>query len=148
GKMKNFRFALTLIAAVTLLAAPLSTVATAQDPQTQNQATAIMRGYRTGYSDGYQSGFRDSAARAARDFRSKEEYDRGDRAYATTYGSLEEYRDGYQQGFEAGYDAGYDRKTFDSSIPANLNRRTEDSTVQNPTDQNKDPGVQQPPQPQ
>jgi opacity protein-like surface antigen len=148
--MKHLRFTLTLIAALSLLAllaAPLSTVARAQDPQTQNQATAIMRGYRTGYSDGYQAGFRDSSAKAARDFRSKEEYDRGDRAYASTYGSLEEYRDGYQQGFEVGYDAGYDRKTFDSSMPPNLNRRTEDSTVQYPTDQNKTPAVQPQTQP-
>ena len=140
--MRNIRFALTFIAALTVLAAPLSTVAWAQDPQTQNQATAIMRGYRTGYSDGYQAGFRDSAAKGGRDFRSKEEYERGDRAYASTYGSLEEYRDGYQQGFEVGYEAGYDRKTFDSGIPPNLSRRTEDSTVQYPTDQNKTPGVQ------
>ena len=149
--MKNIRIAKTFIVALSLLAlfaAPLSTVSRAQDPQVQNQATALMRGYRTGYSDGYQAGFRDSAAKAARDFRSKEEYDRGDRAYASTYGSLEEYRDGYQQGFEAGYDAGYDRKTFDSSIPANLNRRTEDSTVQYPTDQNKTPPVQTQSQPQ
>ena len=145
--MKNFRIVLTFIAALTLFGAPVLNVsAQTQDAQTQNQATAIMRGYRTGYSDGYQAGFQDSATRAARDFRTKEEYERGDRAYVTTHGSLEEYRDGYRQGFEVGYDAGYDRKTFDSSIPANLARRTEDTTVQYPTDQNKDPGVQ--PQPQ
>ncbi|MEK6334684.1 MAG: hypothetical protein AABM67_07025 [Acidobacteriota bacterium] len=147
--MKNFRIVLTFIAALTLFGAPVLNVsAQTQDAQTQNQATAIMRGYRTGYSDGYQAGFQDSATKATRDFRTKEEYDRGDRAYVTTYGALEEYRDGYRQGFEVGYDAGYDRKTFDSSIPANLARRTEDTTVQYPTDQNKDPGVQPQPQPQ
>lgn len=143
--MKNIRIARTFIVALSLLAllaGPLSTVSRAQDPQVQNQASAIMRGYRTGYSDGYQAGFRDSAANGARDFRSKEEYERGDRAYASTYGSLEEYRDGYQQGFEVGYETGYDRKTFDSSIPPNLNRRSEDAIVQYPTDQNKTPGIQ------
>lgn len=147
--MKQFRFALTLIAALTLLAAPLLTVpARAQDPQTQNQASAIMRGYRTGYSDGYQSGFRDSTNKATRDFRTKEEYERGDRAYASSYGTLEEYRDGYQQGFEVGYNAGYDRKTFDSSIPSGLQRRSDttvnatvNATVSGPIDPNKTSGA-------
>src|SRR6266436_1280338 len=122
--MKNFRFALTLTVTFALLTVPLLTVsATAQDPQTKNHASAIMRGYRTGYSDGYQAGFQDSANKSARDFRTKSEYEHGDRAYASTYGALEEYRDGYQQGFEVGYNNGYDRRPFDSSIPANLQRR-------------------------
>jgi hypothetical protein len=84
---------------------------------------ALERGYRTGYSDGYQSGFRDSADKAARDYRNKDEYQRADRAYATSYGALEDYRDGYQQGFEAGYDTGYERRSFNSTIPANISRR-------------------------
>jgi hypothetical protein len=84
---------------------------------------ALERGYRTGYSDGYQSGYRDSADQAARDYRNKDEYQRADRAYAATYGALEDYRDGYQQGFEAGYDTGYERRSFNSTIPANLSRR-------------------------
>jgi hypothetical protein len=112
----------------------------AQDPQTQNQATALMRGYRTGYSDGYQSGVSDVANSAPREFRNKSEYDRADRAYNSNYGALEEYRDGYRQGFEAGYNAGFDRKPFDSSIPPNLGRKTEDQNVNYPTDANKAPG--------
>src|SRR5216684_2359241 len=140
--MKHFRFALTLTVTLSLLTFTLLTVpAKAHDPQTQNQASAIMRGYRTGYSDGYQAGFQDSTNKAARDFRTKNEYERGDRAYASTYGALEEYRDGYQQGFEVGYNAGYDRKSFDSSIPPDLKRRTEDSTVSYPTDPNKSVGT-------
>src|SRR5260370_1112278 len=128
--MKHFRFALTLTVTLALLTVSLLTVpAKDKNPQTQNQATAIMRGYRTGYSDGYQAGFQDSTNKAARDFRTKNEYERGDRAYASTYGSLEEYRDGYQQGFEVGYTRGYDRHPFDSSIPANLQLRKDDSTV-------------------
>jgi len=139
--MKHFRFALTLTVALTLLTVPLLTVpAKAQDPQTQNQASAIMRGYRTGYSDGYQAGFQDSTNKAARDFRTKDEYERGDRAYASTYGALEEYRDGYQQGFELGYNNGYDRRQFDSSIPANLQRRSDDSTVNSSVGPNKSAG--------
>jgi hypothetical protein len=144
--MKNMRLALTLILAFAFLTLPLSAaLVKAQDPQTQNQASAIMRGYRTGYSDGYQAGVNDLANNAARDFRNKTEYDHGDRAYNSNYGTLEEYRDGYQQGFEVGYAAGFDRKPFDSSIPSDLRRRSEDSPVVYPRDQNKssDPSSQQ-----
>ena len=136
--MKNPRFAVTLFLAVAFVTVPLTAAPVkAQDPQTQNQATAIMRGYRTGYSDGYQAGVSDLASNAAREFNNKTEYEHGDRAYNSNYGTLEEYRDGYQQGFEVGYNAGFDRKPFDSSIPADLKRRTEDSSVGYPTDQNK-----------
>ena len=84
---------------------------------------ALERGYRTGYSDGYQAGFHDSTARAERNFRNKEEYQSADRAYAASYGSLEDYRDGYQQGFEVGYDGGYERRSFDSTVPTGISRR-------------------------
>jgi len=84
---------------------------------------ALERGYRTGYSDGYQGGYSDSTQHLARDYRNKDEYHRADRAYASSYGTLEDYRDGYQQGFEAGYDAGYDHRSFDSTIPGNLSKR-------------------------
>jgi hypothetical protein len=138
--MKNLRFALTLILALAFVTVPLSAAPVkAQDPQNQNQASAMMRGYRTGYSDGYQAGVTDLASNAARDFRNKTEYEHGDRAYNSNYGTLEEYRDGYQQGFEVGYGAGFDRKPFDSSIPTDLRRRTEDSSVNYPIDQNKSP---------
>jgi hypothetical protein len=136
--MKNLKFALTSILAVAFVAAPLMAApVNRQDPQTQPQATAIMRGYRTGYSDGYQVGVGDLSRNATRDFRNKVEYEKGDRAYNVNYGAIEDYRDGYQQGFEVGYNAGFDRKPFDSSIPADLRRKTEDSTVGYPTDQNK-----------
>jgi hypothetical protein len=136
--MKNLKFALTSILALAFVAAPLMAApVNRQDPQTQPQATSIMRGYRTGYSDGYQAGVNDLAAKAAREFRNKVEYEKGDRAYNVNYGAIEDYRDGYQQGFEVGYNAGFDRKPFDSSIPADLRRKTEDSTVGYPTDQNK-----------
>lgn len=94
--------------------------------QTQQSLGAIERGYRTGYSDGYQAGYSDSAQAAARDYKSKDEYQRADRAYATAYGALEDYRDGYRQGFEAGYNAGFEHRTFDSTIPTNLSRRATD----------------------
>src|SRR6267378_6616645 len=141
--MKTFRVALTLILTFAFLAVPLSAAPLkTQDPQ--SQASALMRGYRTGYSDGYQAGVTDLTNKAPREFRNKTEYEHGDRAYNSNYGTLAEYRDGYQQGFEAGYNAGFDRKPFDSSIPADLKRRTEDSSVGYPTDQNKpvDPASQ------
>jgi hypothetical protein len=112
-----------------LMAVPgLTVVASTGDFRDEGTAAhqsvgALERGYRTGYSDGYQTGYRDSADQAARDYRGKDEYQRADRAYAASYGALEDYRDGYQQGFEAGYDTGYDRRGFDSTIPANLSRR-------------------------
>ena len=89
----------------------------------QQSVGALERGYRTGYSDGYQAGYRDSVERAARDYSNKEEYQRADRAYASSYGTLEDYRDGYQQGFEIGYGAGFERRRFDSTIPTNISRR-------------------------
>lgn len=135
--MKILRLTLTLLFAFgLLLPAQLRFTANAQD----QPVTAIMRGYRTGYSDGYQAGVGDGAQKGAREFRNKAEYDRADRAYNSAWGSLDEYRDGYRQGFEIGYGAGYDRKPFDSSIPTDLKRRTEDTTVQYPVDQNKVPG--------
>src|SRR5437660_1801564 len=137
--MKTLRFTLILVIALALSAVPLWSVSS-QHPQTQNQATALMRGYRTGYSDGYQAGVNDLASHAARDFRGKAEYERGDRSYSSSYGKVEDYRDGYQQGFEVGYTAGFDRKPFDSSIPPDLKRRTEDDSVQYPKDQNKSVG--------
>ncbi len=88
-----------------------------------NQASAIERGYRTGYSDGYSAGSRDFADKAARDYRNNEDYQRGDRSYNEAWGTIEDYRDGYQQGFEAGYNAGYERRTFESNVPVGLSRR-------------------------
>src|SRR5215813_7666278 len=89
----------------------------------QAQSTALERGYRTGYSDGYTAGYKDSGDHVARDYRSKEDYQRADRSYNDVWGPIEDYRDGYQQGFEAGYAAGFDRQQFNSTIPTGLRRR-------------------------
>lgn len=139
--MQSLKFTLTLFLILAIAPFSLSAIAAqTQDPQ-QNQATALMRGYRTGYSDGYQAGIADSTSKSPREFRNKDEYERGDRAYNSAWGTLDEYRNGYRQGFEVGYNAGYDRKSFDSSIPSDLNRRTEpDAPVQYPIDPNKTPG--------
>jgi hypothetical protein len=120
-----------VFALAVLLALPVTATVqnfSGENPSAQQSVGALERGYRTGYSDGYQAGFSDSAQRAARDYRNKDEYRRADRAYAASYGTLEDYRDGYQQGFESGYGTGYERRGFDSTIPANLSRRgTDDS---------------------
>lgn len=115
--------ALTVAPALTTKTATAAGKLSSDVPSASQSVGALERGYRTGYSDGYQAGYRDSADRAARDYRNKEEYQRADRAYATSYGALEDYRDGYQQGFEAGYDTGFERRGFNSTIPPNISRR-------------------------
>ena len=89
----------------------------------QGQSTALERGYRTGYSDGYTAGYKDISVNAARDYQSKEDYQKADRSFNEAWGTIEDYRDGYQQGFEAGYSAGYERQQFNSSLPAGFRRR-------------------------
>ena len=137
--MKYFRIPLVVLIALTIASAAemVTTVshaagASAVTAQT-GQATALERGYRTGYSDGFSAGSRDIADNAARDFRSNEDYQRGDRSFNEAWGTIEDYRDGYQQGFETGYNAGYDRRPFESAIPAGLSRRgPTDSAQANP----------------
>jgi len=137
--MKIIKVATAILTTLTI-GLSLFPIAGAQTSQDQNQATALMRGYRTGYSDGFQEGVADVSKNANREFRNKSEYDKADRAFNPAWGAVEEYRDGYRQGYEAGYNAAYDHKAFDSSIPPNLTRKTEDSTVQYPIDPNKQPG--------
>jgi len=122
--MKNKFVPLSLVLAVFMAVLPVFSVSVAaQDPQTQPQASALMRGYRAGYSDGYPAGVRDSANQADKNFRSKAEYQQADRAYSPNFGSRDEYRNGYKQGFELGYNDGFDRRNFDSSIPNDLKVR-------------------------
>jgi hypothetical protein len=121
--MRKIRNLLVLSLALLLSVLPVGLASAAPQDQGQASSGALVRGYRTGYSDGYAAGFQDSSARAARDFRNKEAYVAGNRNYVSTYGSLEEYRDGYQQGFETGYNSGFDRRGFDSTIPVSLTSR-------------------------
>ena len=89
----------------------------------QDAKIALQRGYRTGYSDGYMSGYRDSIENAQKSYAKHGEYAKADRAYNKDYGKLDDYRDGYQQGFESGYNTGFDKRSFDASLPSDLNRR-------------------------
>jgi hypothetical protein len=141
--MKTIRVSTAILTSLTIIwISSLSLAVSAQSSQEQNQATALMRGYRTGYSDGYQEGVSDTAKSADREFKNKQDYSRADRAFNPAWGAVEEYRDGYRQGYEAGYNAAFDHKSFDSSIPPNLTRKTEDTTVQYPIDANKQTGDQ------
>lgn len=88
-----------------------------------NQNNAVLRGYRTGYSDGYMSGYRDSVERAERGFAKHSEYTKASRVYRPEFGALEDYRDGYQQGFETGYNTGFERRGFESALPTDLTKR-------------------------
>ena len=131
--MKKQIVPLSLALAILMSALPVFSISVAaQDPQTQTQASALMRGYRAGYSDGYPAGVRDAANQADKDFHSKPAYQQADRAYSPNFGSLDEYRSGYKQGFEAGYNDGFDRHNFDSSIPADLKVRESNDDSQAP----------------
>src|SRR5258706_13556558 len=137
--MKTLKFLLVALLAFAVTPwVSIPTSARSGPAQTQG-STALERGYRTGYSDGYNSGYKDMTDRATRDYQSKEEYQRADRAYVDAWGPIEDYRDGYQQGFEAGYGSGFDRRPFESSIPAGFKRRG--VTGQNNTPQSSKQGA-------
>lgn len=96
---------------------------TVQSVSAQETNVAVRRGYRTGYSDGYMSGYRDSIENAAKSYAKHDEYTSASRAYNKDYGTIDDYRDGYQQGFESGYNTGFEKRSFDATVPVNLNRR-------------------------
>lgn len=122
--MNIMKFLLVVLVAIAAVGGAMVTPSSASSVTVQNQgSTALERGYRTGYSDGYQSGFSDQAAHVARDYASKEDYKKADRAYVDAWGPVEDYRDGYQQGFEVGYAAGFEKQAFNSSLPSGFRRR-------------------------
>jgi hypothetical protein len=121
--MNQFKIPLVSVLSFVLAGFVSIPVSNAHFAVSQAQSTALERGYRTGYSDGYNAGYKDSGDHAARDYKSKEEYQRADRSFNDAWGPIEDYRDGYQQGFELGYSAAYDRQQFDSTIPTGLRRR-------------------------
>ena len=137
--MKYFKIVLVVLVAVAMTSSAMSITARAYSMMVQGQSTALERGYRTGYSDGYSAGSRDVSDHAARDYQSKDEYQRGDRSYNEAWGTAEDYRDGYQQGYEVGYAAGYDRRSFNSSVPTGLTRRDKTVDTGPTTDPNKQP---------
>jgi hypothetical protein len=147
--MNYLRISLVALLGLALTSGFNSVAFVATNAAQQNQSTALERGYRTGYSDGYNAGYTDVANHAARDHKSKEEYQRADRSYNEAWGPLEDYRDGYQQGFEVGYAGGYDHQPFNSSIPTGLSRRgTPDTRDQSaPSEPGDEPIARSTPEP-
>lgn len=113
---------IAIVLSFTLISATFLTVAV-ETVSAQDNRVALQRGYRTGYSDGYMAGYRDTAQRVDRNIQGQPEYLKADRAYSSTYGTVEDYRDGYQQGFESGYSTGFEKRGFDSTIPTELRKR-------------------------
>lgn len=116
--MQHFKIFCALFLNVILFCGSLMPMVLAQDSK-----TALFRGYRTGYSDGYMAGYRDQSEKLQRVVEKHQDYVKADRAYLPEYGLLEDYQDGYQQGFETGYATGFDRRSFDSTVPATLDKR-------------------------
>ena len=109
--------------------------------QAKDAKSAVQHGFRAGYSDGYMAGYRDIIDSLSKDLSRHSDYIKADRAYSKDYGTLQDYRDGYQQGFEAGYDTGFERRSFESTLPAELKRRgaaeTESQAMSDPPVQNQ-----------
>jgi hypothetical protein len=120
--MKLIRNSLAIVLNVTLVSATFLSFAIQSAPA-QDSRIALQRGYRTGYSDGYMAGYRDSTQNAERSIQNHSEYNKADRAYSKSYGTLEDYRDGYQQGFESGYNTGFEKRSFDSTLPIEIQKR-------------------------
>jgi hypothetical protein len=78
------------------------------------------------------AGYRDIIDSVSKDLSRHAEYVKADRAYSKDYGSLQDYRDGYQQGFESGYETGFGKRSFESTLPADLKRRGEQSSTTAP----------------
>jgi len=124
--MKLTRSLLALAVTFSLIL-PVIFVFQTQAALAQN-SNALQRGYRTGYSDGYMAGYRDTIDSLDKSITRHREYEAADRAYNKDFGAIEDYRDGYRQGFEKGYDTGFEKKSFDSTAPADLARKGANST--------------------
>lgn len=114
--------AIALMMGVTTLAQttrPRPTVVT-NDPASYRYAH--QHGYRGGYEDGFIKGKSDVNENQPRDFENSESYNRADRSYKESMGTLAEYQEGYRIGFEMGYNDGYFGRPYSLSLPANLGK--------------------------
>lgn len=98
---------------------PRPTVVT-NDPASYRYAH--QHGYRGGYEDGFIKGKSDVNENQPRDFENSESYNRADRSYKESMGTLAEYQEGYRIGFEMGYNDGYFGRPYSLSLPANLGK--------------------------
>lgn len=83
---------------------------------------AHQHGYRGGYDDGFIKGKSDVNENQPREFENSDAYQRADRNYKETMGTLAEYQEGYRIGFEMGYNDGYYGRPYSISLPANLSK--------------------------
>jgi len=63
--------------------------------------------FERGYDDGHERGLADGRRGARYDPVESRDYRRGNRGYASAYGSRDAYRTNYRAGFRQGYDDGY-----------------------------------------
>ena len=127
----NFARRLAFLAAAMFVLA-MAVVATAQTTSrprptvvTNDQASyrhAHQHGYRGGYEDGFIKGKSDVNEAQPRDFENSEAYNRADRSYKESMGTLAEYQEGYRIGFEMGYNDGYFGRPYSVTLPANLGK--------------------------
>ena len=117
--MRLDRNILAFVLSIFLSLTVFPTLVTAQD-----SASALQRGYGTGYSDGFMAGYKDTIDSLQKDYTRHAEYTKADRAYSSDYGIVEDYRDGYQQGFASGYDTGFEKRAFSPSVPTGLTKRS------------------------
>lgn len=119
------------LAAVMMAVAMMSIMVMAQTSRprpavvTNDQASyryAHQHGYRGGYEDGFIKGKSDVNEALSRDFENSEAYNRADRSYKESMGTLAEYQEGYRIGFEMGYNDGYFGRPYTVSLPANLGK--------------------------
>ncbi len=114
--------AIVLMTAVNAMAQttrPRPTVVT-NDPASYRYAH--QHGYRGGYEDGFVKGKSDVNEGQARDIEGSDAYNRADRSYKESMGTLAEYQEGYRIGFEIGYNDGYFGRPYSLSLPANLGK--------------------------
>jgi outer membrane lipoprotein SlyB len=98
-----------------------------QRPTVQTNDAASYRyahqhGYRAGYEDGFIKGKSDVNDNQPREFQNSDAYNRADRTYKDSMGTLPEYQEGYRIGFEMGYNDGFYGRPYSISIPTNLGR--------------------------
>jgi outer membrane lipoprotein SlyB len=77
-------------------------------------------GYHTGYDDGFIRGRSDFHDARPRDFAGCDAYQRADRSYQESMGSISEYQEGYRIGFELGYNDGYYGRPKSPAVPVHL----------------------------
>lgn len=114
-----FVSATAVVATAQTASRPRPTVGT-NDPASYRHA--YQHGYRGGYEDGFIKGKSDVNEAQPRDFENSEAYNRADRSYKESMGTLAEYQEGYRIGFEMGYNDGYFGRSYSVSLPANLGK--------------------------